>query len=339
MTLQEKFWSDIIICNENEINRQMIMQNNPVVSIVCNTYNHENYIWEAIEGFISQKANFLFEVLIHDDASTDNTANIIREYEMKYPDLIFPVYQKENQYSKKNHPNAAFQFPRAKGKYIALCEGDDYWTDPMKLQNQFDFLEQNPDYVMCYHSYQIREGDVILKGKRPIKPRSYSGDELVSTPSGIATATKFFKNVFAFQENIDSLIVRDFLLNAYLGRFGSCKFLTSIGPSIKRIHIGGVWSARDVITQHIDYIKTKYLIVNYFREQNDHQGMILSLRALNEAIELKIRDIDPNYNVVKFSLFHIKIVYNSIRFELDLSGLKVAAKKWIKKRLKKGKKI
>lgn len=125
----------------------------PMVSISCITYNHAPYIRECLDGFMMQKTNFAFEVLIHDDASTDGTADIIREYEAKYPDIIKPIYQTENQYSKGISPSASFNFPRAKGKYIALCEGDDYWTDPFKLQKQVDFLESHPDYVMCSTCY------------------------------------------------------------------------------------------------------------------------------------------------------------------------------------------
>jgi glycosyltransferase involved in cell wall biosynthesis len=97
-----------------------------------------------------QKCNFPFEMLIHDDASTDGTADIIREYETKYPDIIKPIYQTENQYSKGIGVSRIYQFPRAKGKYIALCEGDDYWTDPYKLQKQVDFLEANPEYSLLF---------------------------------------------------------------------------------------------------------------------------------------------------------------------------------------------
>jgi len=125
---------------------------NPIVSICCITYNHEKYIRDAIEGFLMQKTNFTFEILIHDDASTDKTAEIVREYEQKYPQLIKPIYQTENQYSKGINPGVEFLFPRAHGKYIALCEGDDYWTDPMKLQKQVDFLEANPDCSLCFHA-------------------------------------------------------------------------------------------------------------------------------------------------------------------------------------------
>lgn len=124
----------------------------PVVSIGCITYNHENYIKNAIEGFLIQKITFPVEIIIHDDASTDNTSNIIREYEQKYPNLFINIYQNENQYSKGNTPIFGnFIYPKARGKYIAFCEGDDFWTDPLKLQKQVNFLEANPDYSLTSH--------------------------------------------------------------------------------------------------------------------------------------------------------------------------------------------
>ena len=101
-----------------------------------------------------QKTNFRFEVLIHDDASTDNTANIIREYEARYPDIIKPIYQKENQYSKGVKIGQTYLYPNAKGKYIAECEGDDYWTDPLKLQKQVEILEMHPEYGCVYTAYE-----------------------------------------------------------------------------------------------------------------------------------------------------------------------------------------
>ena len=126
-----------------------------MVSVCCLVYNHEKYLRQCLDGFVNQKTNFKFEVLIHDDASTDSSAAIIREYEEKYPELIKPIYQTENQYSKKVKIGITYQFPRVKGKYIALCEGDDYWTDPLKLQKQIDFLEANPEYSFCCHRFKI----------------------------------------------------------------------------------------------------------------------------------------------------------------------------------------
>lgn len=131
----------------------------PLLSIVNNTYNHENFITDTIEGFLMQKTTFKVEILVHDDASTDKTAAIIREYEKKYPDLILPIYQTTNQYSQGKSPNREFQLPRTQGKYIALCEGDDYWTDPLKLQKQIEFLEQNKSYSFSWCRFKTLNED------------------------------------------------------------------------------------------------------------------------------------------------------------------------------------
>lgn len=124
---------------------------NPLVSISCITYNQVEFIKETLESFLKQKTSFGFEVLIHDDCSTDGTTEIIKDYAKKYPDIFFPIYEEVNQFSLGVPAGSAvWNLPRARGKYFALCEGDDYWTDPNKLQKQVDFLESHPDYGMCY---------------------------------------------------------------------------------------------------------------------------------------------------------------------------------------------
>lgn len=130
------------------------MEKNVLVSICCITYNQVDYIAQALESFLMQKTNFEYEILIHDDASTDGTSQIIKEYERKYPNIIKPIYQVENQYSKGVKILYEYNFKRAKGKYIALCEGDDYWTDEYKLQKQVDYMESNPDCTLCVHSVE-----------------------------------------------------------------------------------------------------------------------------------------------------------------------------------------
>lgn len=121
------------------------------VSVFCLTYNHEQYLRRCLDGFVMQKTNFPFEVLVHDDASTDGTANIIREYAEKYPEIIKPTYQMENQYSKGVKIIHAHLLSKAQGMYFAWCEGDDYWTDENKLQKQIAFLDEHPEYSCCYH--------------------------------------------------------------------------------------------------------------------------------------------------------------------------------------------
>ena len=122
------------------------------VSIVCITYNQVDYIRDALDSFLNQKTNFDYEILIHDDASIDGTADVIREYQNKYPDIIIAVLQKENQYSKGVKVATTYLYPKVRGKYVAFCEGDDYWTDPEKLQKQFDYMEQHEDCAMCMHN-------------------------------------------------------------------------------------------------------------------------------------------------------------------------------------------
>lgn len=123
----------------------------PLVSISCLTYNHALFIREALEGFLMQETTFPVEILIHDDASTDDTVEIIKEYKERFDNLIFPIYQSENQYSQGvRGMMARFNFSRARGKYIALCEGDDHWLDPLKLQKQAEFLETNKGYSACF---------------------------------------------------------------------------------------------------------------------------------------------------------------------------------------------
>lgn len=144
--------------------------NDIIVSICCVTYNHEKYIAQCLDGFLMQKTTFAFEILVHDDASTDSTADIIRAYSEKYPDVIKPILQTENQYSKGVKISAVFNYPRAQGKYLALCEGDDYWTDANKLQKQVDFLETHPDFVGTAHNVDTIDENGVHTGYFPWRP-------------------------------------------------------------------------------------------------------------------------------------------------------------------------
>jgi glycosyltransferase involved in cell wall biosynthesis len=128
----------------------MTTNTKPLASILCATYNQKEFIAQTIEGFLMQKVDFPIEIIINDDASTDGTAEIIRQYASKYPDIIKPIFQAQNQYSQKVDIWQTILYPAAQGKYIAECEGDDYWTDPNKLQKQVSFLEEHPEYGLTY---------------------------------------------------------------------------------------------------------------------------------------------------------------------------------------------
>ena len=164
----------------------------PMVSICCITYNHEKYIRDAIEGFLMQKTSFPFEIIIHDDASTDKTADIIRDYERKYPEIVKPIYQVDNQFSQGKNP-FALVYNVAKGKYFALCEGDDYWIDPHKLQKQIDAMENYLECNICFHPA------TTLDEKGTITPKMINkypnGVKIFSTREVILKGPSFFPAV------------------------------------------------------------------------------------------------------------------------------------------------
>lgn len=148
--------------NEKTIMRNWAINEPCKVSIDMLVYNHGNYLKDAINSVLNQKTNFAFELLIHDDASTDHSVNIIKEFEEKYPNIVKPIYQKENQYSKNINPAIRFNYNRANSDYLAICEGDDFWTDIHKLQNQIDILDNNPDVNMCFHKgYELDYTDTL----------------------------------------------------------------------------------------------------------------------------------------------------------------------------------
>jgi len=227
------------------------LSNTPLVSIACITYNHEEYIRDAIEGFLMQKTTFPIEIIIHDDASTDGTAQIIKEYEIKYPDLFFPIYQKENQYSKvTNRILATFVFPKARGKYIALCEGDDYWTDPLKLQKQVDFLEQNPEFAICCHAvnfeYEDGRPSFIRRKHDPGRNRYTLRDLCIK--NRFSTASTFYRNHLfdGFPSWYYQMPTGDWPLHILNAEHGDIWYMDEIMATY-RVHKGGYWSGMDII--------------------------------------------------------------------------------------------
>ena len=167
-----------------------------MASISCLTFNHGAYIRQALDSFLMQKTNFEYEILVHDDASTDETGDILREYGEKYPDKVKPLIQKENQYSQGiDNISGAFNFPRVRGKYIFMCDGDDYWTSPDKMQKQVDYLEAHPDCTLCIHSAKIHlVGRALTEGQmRPYRGnRVITPEEIVDKPSGYAMSSMAF---------------------------------------------------------------------------------------------------------------------------------------------------
>jgi glycosyltransferase involved in cell wall biosynthesis len=159
------------------------------------TFNHANFIRKCLEGFVMQKTNFKFEVFVHDDASTDNTADIIREYESNYPDLFTCVYQIENQFLKQNAMTSII-FPKTKGKYISLCEGDDFWTDEYKLQKQVDVMEADPLLSCCFHGVEVKNEIADITYEYPVPSKRVLNFKDIFNKHYIATCSLLFRLSF-----------------------------------------------------------------------------------------------------------------------------------------------
>lgn len=153
----------------------------PLVAIQCLVYNHEPYLRECLNGFVSQQTDFSFVAIVHDDASSDNSTAIIREYAERYPNIIKPIYEVENQWSKNDDSFLRIiskALENTQCKYIAICEGDDFWTDPLKLQKQVDILEADESLMACCTNSSVvdEQGNVLEKRwAKPIVPNSNEG--------------------------------------------------------------------------------------------------------------------------------------------------------------------
>ncbi len=223
------------------------MNRSPLVSICSLVYNHAAFLSDYFEGLLKQETTFDFELLIYDDASSDNSAEIILNYAEKYPEIIKPIIQSENQFSKGVDVNIVYNFSRIKGKYVAICEGDDYWTDPHKLQKQVDFLESHPDYNLCCHNWEIDTNGVISPS-----PVHYLYKEPLSFDFATLpwvwitkTVTVMFRNhVFDYDLMKRYQYGRDVQLVYHLLTTGKGYFLPVVMCRY-RIHDGGVWGGKD----------------------------------------------------------------------------------------------
>ena len=287
------------------------------LSVCIITYNHGKYIAQAIDSVLMQQANFDYEILIGEDDSSDNTREICKEYAAKYPDIIrLFLNDRKNVIYINGQPTGRWNFinllKNAKGKYIALCEGDDYWTDPYKLQKQVDFLEGNPDFSMCYHDALIMKNNKLIEKKflepfrfhyQPLDKSVFdTEDTLYPFASFAPTASILFRNklITEFPDWYYTCAFGDRMIFTMLSKHGKIKYLDFVG-SVRRIHPGGISSNFTQISMAQErliffknmpsYLGAKYkplcdrylkyfyefLILSYFKNQSGNYSYPISI--------------------------------------------------------------
>lgn len=241
-----------------------------VVSICSITYNHSNYIRQCMEGFLDQVCPFRVEIVIYDDASTDGASDILREYMTRYPTIVRAQLAERNSYSLGLNPYYAFVLPKARGRYVAICDGDDFWIDSRKLAKQVDFLERNPETVITYGPTLTEIDGVIHEGRVWGAHRDLSEDELKAGAS-INTLTACFRNPYLQVPPpfLKKAPVGDMTLWALLGYHGSGKFLNELLPAVYRVHDGGVFSKQDRGTKQYMSLLCHVSIAGYHNGRGD----------------------------------------------------------------------
>lgn len=241
-----------------------------VVAIKCLVFNHEPYLRQCLDGFVMQKTNFKFVAIVHDDCSTDGSKSIIQEYEAKYPEIIKPIYEKENQWSKHDSSLQKIMFDaiQATGcKYVALCEGDDYWTDPYKLQKQVDFMESHPEYIACFHNAKVGYDGHYTFFNSANENNYPTTEDIIKRKWFISTQSLLYRNIhLVFPQWTHQVINGDYILELLLAKEGRFYYMDDV-MAVYRKHEG---SASDGLNKNKIkmYDMLIYLLENMKNEYN-----------------------------------------------------------------------
>lgn len=318
------------------------MENSPIkVSVICLTYNHEKHIARALDGFVNQKTDFAFEVLVHDDCSTDATVDIIRDYAEQYPDIIKPILQTVNQYSQGVWIDRDIVAPLTKGVYVAYCEGDDYWSDPNKLQKQYDFLSTHPDYSACAHKtvfHNLGTGeDYPVPAIR--KDRDYSLEEITMVGGSIFGTNSFMVRREVVVDMPDCFRISgfsDFQLFVYAAMEGKVHCLNA-AMSVYNVGVAGSWTQQMMRSKErrIQHCRTFIQLIGQIDDyyQGKYHKLLSKKRAEMEYLILQINEDRKGMCKPAYFSFYMRDAVTSAKGKLATAfPVLLKIKRWIKGR-------
>lgn len=241
------------------------MTSQPLVSIACLTFNHEKYIKEALDSFLMQKTSFEFEIVIGDGGSWDNNRQIILDYKNKYPEKIIPVFPEQDPGIPETYN---LIFDNCRGKYIATCEGDDYWTDKNKLQEQINFLEKNPDFSICHHNVLIMDNETGKISKKYVPLKEVTDIIDLAYHNHLFTpACVFRNNNVRLPSELNNLPIADYPLHLFNAKYGRIKYFRNC-MAVYRVHKQGVWNGETLINNFSNALKVyEFLVKQDFPDQ------------------------------------------------------------------------
>lgn len=278
----------------------------PLVSVFMITYNHETFIAEAIESVLMQKASFAIELVIGEDCSTDRTAEIVKEYADKYPDIIKARFNSPNI---GMIPNMIKTLEECTGKYIAMLEGDDYWTDPLKLQKQVDFLEENKEFVICFHKVKLLKNVNLVDDFKTKVPKENSTIMDLCKGNYMHTCSVVFKNklLTSFPDWFYQVKIGDYPLHMLNAQWGLIKYLDE-NMAVYRLHNGGVFSNSSFKNGYIETLRVDLYLLNSFESTIRDEFIDKILKKNSELIDLlMLYKNSTSYKVGNFIFSPIRV--------------------------------
>ncbi len=303
-------------------NEKPVNKISPLVSIHLITYQHASYISQCLENLLNQETQFEYEIVIGEDASTDGTRDICKKYAERHKDRIRLFLRNRtesvfNRNGKTIYFNGKLTSSACRGKYIAFCEGDDYWTDDRKLSKQIKFLEENEQYSGVFSNYSVigENGDIIKERFFEFSDRDFSQYEIMAyqTPK---TLTAMVKSEFLPREIPEQYFKvknGDLFLFSMISEGGAFRFINEIQGAY-RVHGGGIWSASNAIEKRLSHIKTTKEMLSFFKKKDQVEAILIRFnRNIKKVIKNKLKNVDLLSFYYVFLFIYSNVYYKYLR--------------------------
>lgn len=280
------------------------------LSVLMMTYNHEKFIAQALDSILMQEVNFDYEIVIGEDYSQDNTREILLKYQAKYPDKIKLLLHEKNIGAMGNQIAC---MKACTGKYIAMLEGDDYWTDPHKLQKQVDFLENNPGYTLCFHSVSVLDsGGMIHQSRESYQNKDiFSFEDYINGFYNHTCSLLMINDQLAFKPIYEGMLpARDNTIQILLAEKGNAYYIAKI-MSCYRVHANGCWTSLPEVERLKGGINFKTTLLKYY---SSTKYKLICFTSLCDIAFYSLKRFISNKRYDLFLVYFFSVIFNAIKY-------------------------